>query len=304
MKKLIRQILIFFIPVFIGLILLPVNKRARFVELKDDCFNHGIWVYDRIHNNSENIDIAFLGSSHTLNGINDKLISEKLDSLTAVNFGYCRYGRNFHYDLLQEILSEYKIKKLVVEVREGENRSSHPIYPFIADTKDIFLNNSIANREFFYEIWTHHAYKLELFQDKIYDQATKVSIRKDNYGFASHPDTASASYLNKRKLKNSNTDTIMSDIQRNIEYKFGRDYQKKIAALCQDNNIEIYYLFLPSFASACGIPKEFKIYQKFGKLIIPPDSIYDDMDNWWDHGHLNFAGADKISLWLANELTK
>lgn len=302
MKKLIIKILIFLVPVFIGLVLLPVNKRTQYVELKEDCFNHGIWIYDRIHNNPEKIDIAILGSSHTINGINDGLITEKLDSLNTVNFGYCRFGRNFHYSLLKEILTEKDIKKLIIEVRRGENRYSHPIYPFIADTKDLFLNNSLANREIFQDIWNHLAYKLELFKDKIYDQTTKTGIRNDDFGFASNPDTASSRFLDEVKLKKSHADTIMSEFQKSVQYKLGRDFQKKIAKLCDKHHIEIFYLFIPTYGTIFTVPKELKTYQKYGKVLLPPTYIYDNQDFWFDEGHLNIAGANELSQWLAEQL--
>ncbi len=304
MKKLIKQIALFLIPVFIGLIVLPVNKRTKYVELKDDCFNHGIWVYDRIHNNPGNVDIAILGSSHTVNGINDELISEQLDTLVAANFGYCRFGRNMHYTLLKEVLSEMKISKLVVEVREGENRYSHPIYPFVVETKDVFLDNSIANREVVQDIWSHLAYKVELFQDKLYHQSTQVGVRNEAFGFASHADTASAKFLDEVKARRSSQAEPMTEFQKRVQYKLGRVFHKKIAELCKKKNVEIYYLFMPSYGSGYAEPKEMEFYQQYGTVLIPPTPIYDNQDNWWDEGHLNIAGANKLSEWLASQLIK
>ena len=114
MKRLYKHIILFFLPVLLLIIIVPVNKRQKYLGLENDCFNHAIWIYDRLYKNSKPVDIAFLGSSHTINGINDKLIEEELKryNMTAANFGYCRLGRNLSYVLLKEIIKTKKPRYL------------------------------------------------------------------------------------------------------------------------------------------------------------------------------------------------
>ena len=51
MKRLLRNIILFCVPLLVVLIILPVDKRSKYQGLEDDCFNHGIWIYDRVFNN-------------------------------------------------------------------------------------------------------------------------------------------------------------------------------------------------------------------------------------------------------------
>ena len=134
--------MLFVSPFLVLIFVIPVDSRMKFEGLKDDCFNHGIWIYDRIHNNEKATDIVFLGSSLTINSINDPLIEQGLDNTTSVvNFGYCRLGMNMNYALWKEVLKKKKPRYLILEVREGGGRYGHPIFPYVAASEDVILPN-------------------------------------------------------------------------------------------------------------------------------------------------------------------
>jgi hypothetical protein len=304
MKKLFINVVVFLIPFLILVIILPVDKRFKYQGLKDDCYNHGIWIYDRIFNNSKPIDIAFIGSSHTINGVNDKLISEKLNGTLAVNIAYCRLGRNLDYVLLKELLKGKKPEYVIFEVREEEDRYSHPIFPFMAETSDVVLANPFFNREIFSDIWTHFAYKIEITQDYIYKHNSEVPIRKNNFGFASPADTASFAKLEEIKQKRSIHKNELSDFEQNFHSNFSKGYLKKINEICKENGVEIIFLYLPSYCTNHEKPFEYKTYINYGKVLIPPNNIFDNPTNWIDENHLNRSGANKLSDWIAEEIKK
>jgi hypothetical protein len=293
MKKLIRNSVAFLIPILLVLVILPVNNRLKYQGLSDDCSNHGIWLHDRIHINETAIDIAFLGSSHTSNNIN---------SQTAVNLGYCRFGRNFSYALLKEILSAKSIKHLVLEVDENEDRYSHPIFPFIASSKDVMLPNPFFNRDIFADMWMHLAYKVELLQDEIYKHEKAVPICQSNYGFEASPDTASVVLLDETKLKRSKVKKPLSQFEQRFHGNFARVYLKKIAKICAENNIQITFLYLPSYGRACHGPSEYEEFNKYGKILITPNYILENKSNWFDENHLNQNGAKELSVWLSEQI--
>jgi hypothetical protein len=302
MKRLLFHIVIFLAPLVILLIIVPVNKRMKYLGLKNDCFNHAIWIHDRIYENPDPVDIAFLGSSHTINGINDMLLSEKLDGLNAVNFGYCRLGRNLDYVLLKEILQKKEIKKLVVEVRESEDRYSHPVFPSIAAGEDVFLPYPFFDRDILSDMWQHVAYKVELYQDSFYKADSITPFRMDDFGFAAHPDTASVAFLDEIKVKRSRPKTEISVIEKSLTNKYPEGYLKKIGKICNNNSIDLYFLFLPSYGSQVHEPAEMKIYKELGTVLLPPVQLFEDKDNWFDENHFNMAGAAKLSEWLSGEL--
>jgi hypothetical protein len=302
MRKLIKNILCFLTPVLIIIIVLPVNKRLKYQGLKDDCFNHGIWIYDRIYSNTKPIDFAFLGSSHTINGINDKLISDNTKCGQAVNLGYCRLGRNLSYVLLKELISKRDIKLLILEVREDENRYSHPIFPYIAKSKDVILANPFFNKDILADVWTHFVYKIELLQTDFFQQGKAAPIRTENFGFASSKDTASFAVLDEVKLRRSIPKTPLTTLEEDFHGSFSKGYIKKISALCDKNNIRITFLFLPSYGSIVHKPNQYDNYSKYGEVLIAPKHIFENQTNWYDENHLNQTGANELSFWLSDKI--
>ena len=302
MGKLLKNIILFLIPMLLMIVLLPVNKRFMYQGLKDDCSNIGIWVHDRIFNNPRPIDIAFLGSSRTMNSINDRLISDSITGREAVNFGYCRFGRDLNFVILKDIIREKSLRNLVIEVRDNENRFSHPIFPYIAQSRDVVLANPIYNADLLSNAWTHFSYKIELTQDFIYQHDSAVPIRIGDFGFAPVEGTASSSSLDEIKQMRSIPKPEVMKIVQDFHASYARAYLKKISKTCSERNIDIYFLYLPSYGSNIDKPKEYDTYLKYGVVLIPPNDIFEDQINWYDENHLNQCGAKKLSIWITKQI--
>lgn len=300
MNKLLRNSILFLLPLLLGILVLPVDQRLKYRGLKGDCFNHGIWIYDRLHNKDSRIDLVFLGSSHTINAVDDSLLSKEKRGLVAVNFGYCRLGRNLHHTLLKEILSEKEIHTLVLEIRGAENRYGHPVFPFIASDRDVLFANPFFNPDFLSDIWEHGAYKVELFQERIFNHNGDLLPESGLYGHAAYQDTASAEFLNEARASAQQKSRESSVLEARFYDNFAHVYLKKIDQLCKKNDIRLVFLYLPSFGRPKLAPTKMAFYKEMGEVLIPPGDIYDDMDNWYDEGHLNAAGADKLSRWLSD----
>ncbi len=304
MKRVLIYILLFILPIFLLIILIPVNKRYRYQYLENDCFNHAVWIYDRIFKNDTPVDVAFFGSSHTITGINEMEIEKNLTDtgLHVANFGYCRLGNNLTYVLLKDLLKQKHPKLIVIEVRGDEDWFSHPVFPYLADESDVFLPKVLVNRDLFSDLYLAFTYKLQILQRIIFKTAPEVPVKKEVYGFASTNDTASdkeISTANKRLLMKPR---IMSETERNFQLKFPRSYNKKVYDLCSRNGIDICFLYLPHFAPPYKKPLEYETYLKHGIILYPPDAIMSDPHNWGDSEHMNKAGANKLAIWLAHEL--
>ena len=250
------------------------------------------------------MDIAFIGSSHTINGINDRLIEKNLEMAgqNVANFGYCRLGRNLSYVLLKEILTEKTPQYLVLEVREGENKRSHPIFPYLAGTIDVFLAHPFFNRDLLSDYWTHLAYKVDRTQRLFYDRKTKTPLREMDFGFATSGDTATLAQLNDAKERRSKPGKELSVLKQQYQMSYPRKYLSKVACLCEKHGMEIIFLYLPAYGTSLKKPKEYETYLEHGKVLIPPTEIFEDPSNWFDESHFNQNGADHFSLWLSAEL--
>lgn len=304
MKKALFKTALFLLPVMVVFILFPIDRRDRYNGLKEDCFNHGIWLYDRLFYSQKPIDIAFIGSSHTVNGINDKLIEDSLKStgLTVANFGYCRLGRNLSYVLLKELFSVRHPKAIVVEVMEDEDRYSHPIFPYIARTADVFAPVLLFNRDIFADMHEAISYKLTLIQQYLFADKVFVPISNEAFGFACSSDTASFLTLLEVKKKRSEQKSDLSLAERNFYMRYPRSYLNNISEICKQHNANLIFLYLAGYGSKESFPKENDTYSRYGMVWIPPDSITNNTSYWKDENHYNQAGAASLSRWLAAEL--
>lgn len=304
MRKLILKILLFVLPLIIGLLWLPLDRRLYFQGMKSDCMNQAIWIYDRIFNNPKPIDIVFMGTSHTINGINDSLIESNLASqnFKVVNFGYCRIGNNLEYVFLKEAVKTKKVKALVLEVREEEDRFGHPVFSYLAESEDVINAPPFINNRLFDDYYKHAYYKLEVIRNSILLNNENEMVRMDPFGFSASTEAASANVLNKFKEGNS----VITDRKKNWNYNllmnYPRIYLKKISELCKVQGIKMYFIYLPSYGAGSKQPMEMLNYLNYGKVLIPSPGILDDMTNWHDEAHLNKKGANQLSNWIAGEI--
>jgi hypothetical protein len=257
-----------------------------------------------MYNNPKEIDLVFLGSSQTINGINDKLIEDKLacKRLHVANLGYCRLGVNLYYLLIKEIIKTKKPKAIIIEIRGEENRYSHPVFPYLANSKDVLTATLFFNRDFFPDCYRKIYYKLDVIHEMLFNELKNKEIRKEDFGFASNADTARIELLNEAKLRRSKHKKELTSFERNFVMKYSRSYYEKIAELCVKNHIKLMFLYIPSYGSPAEKPKEFNTYVKYGPVLMPPLSIFETTNNWADENHLNQAGAKVFSDWIAKQI--
>jgi hypothetical protein len=306
MKRLVINILLFLFPLIFLIYLVPVDRRQRFIRLKEDCSYQGIWLFDRIHNNPTPADVIFFGSSHTINGIDDEIIEKELNipSLHVVNFGYCRYGVNIYPALLKEVLLAKKPKILFLEVREDENRYSHPVFPYIADARDIFLATPFFNRDLVRDYFDSFLYRLRLLKVQYFKKDSVVPFRTGNFGFMGSKDTASKPFLEKVKQDHEKPKAKLKSLERFFYMTYPRIYLEKLSDICKENNVRLCFLYIPEYGSSEKEPLEMMTYSKYGNVLIPPHEIFEDPDNWFDENHFNHAGAGKLSTWIEMEIKK
>ncbi len=303
MRRVIINSFFLIIPLFLILTFLPVKKRLFYQGLTDDCDNRATWIFDRIHENKKPIDLAFFGSSHTINGIDDKLIERNLN-INVANLGYCRFGNNLIYVLIKELIKAKNVKTIIIEVREDEDLYSHPIFPYIAETSDVLTSMPLFNKDLIADYYNHFYYKLEIIRNSIFSQTENNNIRIEDYGLRTSHDTASLDFLIKiQKQRNIKSPDFSSNL-REFNMKFPRSCLERIYDLCTKKHINIVFLYLPSYESNIKIPKEYKTYINYGKVLIPPESIFKNVTNWHDENHLNETGSKELSTWLAEKLKK
>ncbi|MDP2335287.1 MAG: hypothetical protein Q8N05_02335 [Bacteroidota bacterium] len=307
MKRLLLKILLFFglfiIP-FLALFLTPYPKDFAYHFIKNDCYNHGAWIYDRITKNTVPIDIAFIGSSHTIHAYQEKKMEDRLGpDYHLANLGYCRYGRDLEYLTLKLLLRNKSPKMIVLEVHEDEEKNSHDIFPFLAETKDIIFTPTLINRDYLADLIHGASARLEYFKTT-YVFTEKIPITDFSlYGYGESMRTVSEKELTDNEMawgKRLGRKTFESVEE--VQLKYPMAYLKKMVELIKEKNRSIVFVYLPEFGSKLKVPKYAGYYQSIAPLLIPPESVLDNPVYWMDASHLNDKGSEILSEWMVKQI--
>lgn len=307
MKSILLKIALFFsliLILLVALFLSPYPQEFAFHYIENDCYNHGAWIYDRITHNPTPIDIAFMGSSHTIHAFQDKKMETLFgtnDHLT--NLGYCRYGRNLEYTLLKLLLDHKSPKLIVIEVHEDEEKNSHDIFPYLAETKDLIITPTPINRDYFSDLYIGGSVRLECFK-AMYIFIEKIpEPTSELYGYGSADRIVTKEELDENeKTWQRRLSRTEFELVEKMKMKYPLAYLDKMIGLIIEKNIPVIFVYLPEYGSKLLIPKYSAYYQNIAPLLIPPGEIINDALNWMDASHLNDRGSELLSEWMANQL--
>ncbi len=307
MKRILLKIALFFgllLAPFATLFLAPYAEEFAYHYIEQDCYNHGAWIYDRISHNPARIDIAFIGSSHTIHAIQEKNLEEICGAgIHVANLGYCRYGRNLEYVFLRLLLNHKSPKVIVIEVHEDEEKYSHDIFPYLAETKDLLLTPTPVNRDYFSDIFHGASARLEYIRARYIFRSEIPEPSEERYGYGYSERIATKEELQEnetawqRRLQKSEFQSIEK-----IKLKYPLKYLEKMTGLIREKNILLLFMYLPEYGSKLKSPKYAGYYQNAATLLIPPSFIFDDETNWMDASHLNDKGSGLLSEWMAEQL--
>ena len=310
MKKFIQYIAVFAIPFLLGtmiLFLFPIDKNFRYHFVQGECDDKASWIYDRIFNQADNIDIVFSGASQISCAIMDESIERQLSKmgkeLKVANLGYCRRGRDIQYVMLKDMFIAKKPKILIIEVAEDEPKKSHPVFPYLAESKDLWGSCVLFNQRYFNNIWKGIIVRFEQLKFHIFENEYFSSKNQNRFGYIPSTQIVQPEpILQNEKTWKMRLSKFRPEILRWIETNYSKHYIKKIAKLAADNNCQLLFLYLPESGSKMKLPIPVDFYQKKGKLYILPESIVNNKNNWKDATHFNDSGAQKVSEFIADEL--
>ena len=301
MKKFTSHITLFILPLLIGVVflfLIPVDKNFSYHFVKGECDNKASWIYNRIFNQKENIDIAFTGASQTSCSIMDEYLEKELTKVSGhdikvANIGYCRRGRDIQYVMLKDLFQQKKPKILVIEVAEDEPKKSHPVFPYLAETKDLWGSFVFSNQRFPINIWKGVVVRFEYLKYRLFqDERLNTNRITGKFGYLPSDQVAESGILDKNKADwSTRLSKSKPELVRKVEWNYSKHYLEKIVELARQNNCEIVFLYLPESGSNLKYPLLNDYYKSFGKLIVLPDSILTNAQNWKDATHFNDTGA-------------
>lgn len=311
MKEFIKKISLFVLPLaaVLGVVFfIKADREFCYNYIKGDCDARGKLFYKKLYTKNNNVDYLFVGSSKTMNGINDGLLEDSLSKKEmnhVYNAGYCRFGRNMDFLLIKEFARQNKLKKVFLEVRGDESTTSHPIFAYLANGKEILVGAKALNGKLLPEIYNHLLMNLNYLRCNLkLEKAEKNKAPLELHGYNNIDRVLDKELLEEFYAEEKNK-TESKKINKNaLEYTYSNFYLKRMKALCEKNNIELVFVYLPSFGNASKEPGFKKEYEQWGKVIIGPDSIFTNKSYWKDVAHFNTAGATAYSNYLAKVLTR
>jgi hypothetical protein len=136
-----------------GICLLPHNRYMQFTGLHDSSVVKVGWIYERIHFDNTPIDIVFIGTSHTVFGVNSAHVEQAYTETTGqnlhvVNFGMQHLGRDLVYLIAREAIETRQLKLLVIEVPDDEPRSLHPAFYALATPQELVTAPIVVNTSY------------------------------------------------------------------------------------------------------------------------------------------------------------
>ena len=297
-------------PLLIGTIVLffiPVNKKFSYVFVKGECDNKASWIYYRIFEDERQIDIAFSGASQTSCAIMDETIEKLLGTtekeLKVANLGYCRRGRDIQYVMLKELFRYKKPSVLVIEVAEDEPKKSHPVFPYLAESGDLWGSFVFFNQRYFSNIWKGVVVRFEQLKSIVFQVDDIEYNSVSDFGYLPSTQIANVEDFAQNKAdwqeRNSKLKPVLL---RNMELKYSKHYVNKIAKLARNNNCKVLFLYLPESGSEIKNPLLKNFYTEYGELIVLPDSITSNHSNWKDATHFNDMGAKEASDFILRKL--
>lgn len=321
-----------FVVTLAAMVAIPHNRSVRWQAVRTEAYARLGWAYERIHDDPTRLDIALIGTSHTMNGVDGLAVAQGIAAhgvhdvsgrcLTVTNLAIPSYGRNMHWLLTRELLSRRQPKAIVLEVFENETRKPHPLFSVVATTRDIVDAPKLLNTNYVGDLIRLPYRQLELgiqslaptefglktaFDPARYDGSTVDNTRLISvHGQAFTPPLTRV--MDPRKLEaeaaeiraNKNLSMLPASLAE-YEYAVPNRYVGDLLALADAKRIPVYLLYLPGYGQP-PLPYDMRLYQ--GRKILTLNDILARREYWQDVHHLNSQGAVQVSRRLADLLAR
>jgi hypothetical protein len=309
------------------MLLIPHDRYIQAQDIRVQAFARLGWIYERIHFDPTPIDIAFIGTSHTMNGVNAGVVGAELSRLTghevnAVNLAVPQYGRNLHWLLIRDLLLNRKVKLLVLEVGENESRQPHPLFASLGSLADVFGAPLLINLNWLNDIARLPMRQVKLGVKSLFPEEFGLRGRFDPAAYDGHDvdntDVVQVHGLAMTHVRSSHIDPhvlaqqaadfqahkqlhMLGEALSDIEWHFPRYYLNKILTLAHEQGVQVKFLYLPVFGQP-HLPYDMALYRDRGEVLLVGDDILDAPEYWLDLNHFNMYGAAKLSARLPRML--
>ncbi|MCB1646998.1 MAG: hypothetical protein KDI36_16175 [Pseudomonadales bacterium] len=281
-------------------LLVDMPMEERFAEIRADNGKYP-WVYEQLTQDDE-LQIAIIGSSHTLNGVDDMLLSRLLNTKTQ-NLAVSYMGRDMQFLILSELLKHRKVSAIILEVDTFEGRLGHNYFGLVADFVDVqplqpYLSLRVFDNLYNY-FWIRTKKLFSYFRVSRDDK--EATTWNSVSGFLPQEDQYDkATLLERSKQVNVKHNRLPESLEA-LEYSHPLYFLSKICELAKTSNTKIVFNYLPGF-KAPSEPYRMAYYQRCGTVLLPSASLLSEPQYWSNVTHLNPVGAEKNTRELAIQI--
>jgi len=279
------------------------DQYTKFAYHKITLSCNGDFIYHRICEDTTPINVAFMGTSKTTNGINDLLIRFSYEyylhrTLNPVVLSFCGGGRNIQYSILKMLFEHKNPDVLFLEVNEFEVNEGHESYGVLAEVCDLFFPQFFNPIHYLRDIGEGFAGRLDFIRS---------GFKIDSIGPL--PDHGFLPYVHKgdslmlMQYKNSKRESKNKTSQSPSLNKLpSLTYVKRIVEMANQHDCKVIFLYLPSFGYNGNPIQNVDFYQELGEIWYPPRDILDNTAYWHDTWHFSRQGADSTTAWLIKRM--
>jgi hypothetical protein len=288
------------------LTLAPIPMQSRLATLKGDGRRVEA-LYDRIAVDRTTVDIAFIGSSHTVNGVDAQGEEAALAALgvraKVANLGMFVMGRDLQLFLVRQLVAHKRPKILVIEINEHVAPLGHPYLPYVADASDMVAAGAPLNLPKTFLLFLKE--QMRGVSDAVLPGRPPPTSPAGQGGWQPltgvWPGDRGAPSLGDR------LETRFGPRLRLGLYAATRYYEDgavgRIVRLAAAHGVQVVFLYLPEYRYAADPdPALVRRYGALAPVILIPRALALDRANWFDHAHLNRDGARRLTPVLARAL--
>jgi hypothetical protein len=301
--------------------LLPDNPYQRWQLLDATIHNRARWIYERIHYDPQPLDVVLIGPSRMGAGVSAPQLAAALGLPAArvANFAMPENGRNMHALIVNELFTAKRPKLLVVGVIEKPGRYGHSAYRYIAPAADLANPFYLANIKWAGDLAYLPYRQLKLAAAQVASGMVGLATQFDPSAYrGSSLDTSGSAFLPEdrrwpggitpieelergaAKLKAGNRPPILPASMADIEFGDERAHLRRIIAAARAHGTRIVFLSLPYYTGPATVQEQ-AFYERAGP-VLNAGFLANDPLLFADYGHLNDAGAAKLSQWLGGQL--
>lgn len=297
-----------------GLVLATDRPRVRYTNY--NC------QYDLIFNQSGPVDLAVIGSSRSLQGVDAPVLAEVLDVPVVYNLAKNWRGQGINYAIMSDLLARREVDTVLVEANLPESGTFHAHFFLVGTTGDWMRSLGYRSDGLF--DFEEMGRNMKWMVDRVTEQASLFVAGKLNM-----PARASASASGETGYCRTREETVRESFLEAQRAQFSHYYEgrtwrwdplsqearhdtgfyRAMADLAEAHGVELvfyhinqaYYFTLdPNFAvefeAVVGAP-----------ILIPPPSLtreIEAMGGYADATHMTREGRERYSRWLAAALAE